>query len=405
MTSFFSHFFNNFPKDKGIRKSSMHKYYKLFAESKDFRIPVFQLNNITTILTSLNILIEENDEYVRLNNLLDFHSKEVHREPALIIQPNFELTVKPFISLKDSITLATAIELKKYDLFSHFSLTRESFLRAFDNGIESEEILNILSHLSNKEIPQNVAISLKDWEEDHKKVKLYTGVVLKVSSDKQLLIDKTEFLKPYIIEKLAPGIYLLDEKQERLWMEALKELSISPLPARSGNDEDKSPNPILHESFLSEEIVPVKHREWTIPERTKKTPIGTHIKSLLLKLEKSGIKGDEKKEIEARIKRKLIILESQINRGIIRPEITEAKGMNFQGKVRLIESALLNKSDHLQLTHYTQEGVDHILVQPMELITEEKEKTLIGKILPDEEMIKIKVSKISKVKKIRSSLF
>ena len=401
---FFTNTFNQFPRGLEIQKSSLNCFYKLYSESKTDNFPLFQLNKTTEILKLLHLLIE-NDEHLKINNSLTFDNTEVHSEPVLVIQPNFEITVKPFINLKDSMDLATAMDLKKYDLFSHFTLTRESFLRAYDKGIKSEEIMAKMEELSGKEVPQNIRVSLKDWEEDHKKVKLYSGVVLKVSEDKQMLIDNTDFLNPYIQEVLAPGVYLLDQSQERLWMEALGELSISPLPALKDSIEIQSSENQSDLLFSQPEQSSSLEQLWQVNQINEENTINSHILELLQKLESSGIKGDEKKEIEARIKRKLIIMESQINSGIIRPEITEAKGMNFQGKVRLIESALTNRSDRLELSHYTNAGIITILVQPVELLKEDKERTLIGKVLPDDEVMKIKVSKISKVKKIRSSLF
>jgi len=404
LSIFFTNFLNEFPKGKAISKQSVNRYYKLYVEAKHEKLPLFQLNKITEILKVMSILIESED-FLRINSSLDFFHKEKHDEPPLIIQPNFEITVKPFLNLEDSIFLATALEIRQYDLFSRFALTRESFLQAYDKGIKSEAILEKLHELSRKEIPQNVKISLKDWEDDHRKVKLYTGIVLKVSEDKQMLIDKTDYMKPYIREILAPGVYLLDQEQEKLWIEALKELSISPLPASRKIETGENLDRTFDDRFTNDGVEINERKDWIDPEKNQLSQIDSHIDLLLRKLETSGIKGDEKKEIEARIQRKLIIIESQINRGIIRPEITEAKGMNFQGKVRLIESALSNSSDRLELTYYTSTGVNSVLVQPAELLKEEKERTLIGKILPDEELIKIKISKISKVKKIRSSLF
>ena len=362
MTTFFTDFLNHFPKDMAIHKLSLNRYYKLYCEKHNSIYAPFKLNKISDVLKSLTLLIDVED-YVKINSLLDFFHEEKHSEPPLVIQPNFEITVKPFIDLQKSILLANAMEIRKYDLFSHFTLNRESFLRAFDKGIKSEEILEKLKDLSEKEIPQNVRISLKDWEEDHRKVKLYTGVVLKVSEDKQMLIEKTDFMKPFILEILAPGVYLLDSDQEKLWMEALGELSISPLPANNRTDGNCGPISAYNEKVFVFENALEKRRNWNTVDSDDNSRIEAQINGLLTNLSKSGIQGDEKKEIEARIKRKLIIMESQINRGIIRPEITEAKGMNFQGKVRLIESALSNKSDRLELSHYTTEGVHSILVQ------------------------------------------
>lgn len=404
MALFFTRFFNNFPVNRSIEAESLNRYYKLYCESRIGNIPPFSLNRISETFRLLNIILDE-DHFIRINGLLDFFHEEKHREPPLIIQPNFEITVKPFISLSESITPVHALEIKNYDLFSRFTLTRDSFLRAFDKGIGSDEILGILENLSRKEVPQNIVISLKDWEEDHKKAKLYRGIVLKVSEDKQMLIEQTDFLKPYICATLAPGVYLLDQTQEKLWMEALRELSISPLPASAIIKDSRTGINMDKDISLPAYLTLSERKEWSETGHPDNRKIDDHVKQLLIKLEKSGIQGDEKKELEARIKRKLIIYESQINRGIIRPEITEAKGMNFQGKIRLIESALHNKSDRLELSYYTADGVQAILVQPLEVLKDEKEKTLVGKILPDQEIINIKVSKISRVKKIRSSLF
>ncbi len=404
MTDFFISLYNHFPSGKTIEKDSLNRYYTIYCDRNKEGKAQFQFNHISDILVNLNIFIEQDDS-VRINEVLDFSGSVQHSEAPLVIQPNFEITVKPFITLPDSLLLAHALEIQQYDLFSRFILNRESFLRAFDKGIKSDEILEKLMSLSGEEVPQNVVISLKDWEDDHRKVTLYSGVVLKVSQDKQMLIEQTDFLKPYIREILAPGVYLLSSEQEKLWMEALAELSISPLPVSDDTSKIDNSEYSTFSGFTAQKEWIAKREKWTEREQTENSLIEEHIEKLMKKLSSSGIQGDEKKEITARIKRRLIILESQINRGIIRPEITEAKGMNFQGKVRLIESALLNKSDRLELNHYTTDGIQSILVQPQELLKEDKERTLIGKILPDGENINIKVSKISRVKKIRSSLF
>lgn len=404
LIDFFASVYSNFPENRAIHRDSLNRFYALYCGHKKKTPVPYLLNRISEVLIDLNVFIEEND-YIKINSLLDFPHNEQHSESPIVIQPNFEITVKPFITLPDIYALSNAIEIRQYDLYSRYILNRESFLRAYDKGIKSEIILERLGELSGKEIPQNVVISLKDWEEDHKKVSLFSGVVLKVSSDKQLLIDKTDFLKPYIKEVLAPGVYMLSKNQEKQWMAALGELSISPLPVDNMTDEapdsDSIPEalPVFNEELLA------KRRNWIEITDVKNTSIEDQKERLLKVLKNSGMQGDEKKEITTRINRRLIIMESQINRGIIRPEITEAKGMNFQGKVRLIESALQNRSAKLELNYYTPDGIQTILVQPLELLKDDKERTLIGKILPDEEMINIKVSKISKVKKIRSSLF
>jgi hypothetical protein len=53
------------------------------------------------------------------------------------------------------------------------------------------------------------------------------------------------------------------------------------------------------------------------------------------------------KELLLRIEKGLILQENQIHAGTIRPDITEARGLNYTSKLRLIEMAL-SKQDMLE---------------------------------------------------------
>jgi len=399
MTDFFVRFYKNFPEGKAISTDSIAPFFLIFCSTG----PSFYAERVKKILHDLNILVLSG-EGLKLNGMLQLGKKEPrHQDHPVIVQPNFEVTVKQTASLKDFLETAGALELSQYDLYSRFNLTRKSFLRAFSRGLTTARLMDTLETQSGKDIPQNIYISLKDWASEHEKVTLFQGTVMKVSEDKRIFIEKTDILRPFIKEELAEGIYLLKGGFERQWTEALESLSITPrIIDGSTTDREENRFPVAE-----------KKLNWTTPPKwfwndsSPKLPESGKdtVDKLLKTLDKSAIKGDEKKELEARIRRKLIFHPTQINKGIVRPEINEARGMNFQGKVRLVESALQNSSDRLELSYFAGGDTRTILVQPLELKKEEKDRILTGRILPDEEPITIKVSKISRIRKIRSSLF
>ncbi|MBN2657678.1 MAG: helicase-associated domain-containing protein [Spirochaetales bacterium] len=400
MTDFFIRFYKNFPPGRVILNDSLAPFFLIFCSIG----PAFHPERVKKLLCDLNILVSSG-EGLKLNGVLRLGEKGVprHNDHPLIVQPNFEITVKQTASLKELLETAGALDLTQYDLYSRFSLSRKSFLRAFSCGLTPVQLIDDLEKLSGKEIPQNISISLDDWAREHEKVVLYKGTVMKVAEDKRIFIEKTDVLTPFIQEVLADGVYLMKNGFERQWMDALENLSITPRVIDSTH--------VKKEENGSQ--IPVKHLNWKSSSRNlwKREDERTACKEedrtgeLLKILDRSGIKGDEKKELDARIRRKLIFHPSQINKGIVRPEITEARGMNYQGKVRLVESALQNSSDRLELTYFSGGDSRTILVQPLELKKEENDKILEGRILPDEETITLRVSKISKIRKIRSSLF
>ncbi|MBB6481592.1 hypothetical protein [Spirochaeta isovalerica] len=399
MADFFVRFFKNFPEGRSVYSDSLAPYFLIFCSTG----PAFHPEKVQKILCDLNILVHSG-QGLKLNGILQFREENSpHDDHPLIVQPNFEVTVRQTASLGDLIETAGALDLIQYDLYSRFSLTRKSFLRAFSGGLTPVQLRDHLETLSGKDIPQNISISLDDWASEHEKVMIYKGTVMKVAEDKRIFIEKTDVLKPFILEVLADGVYMMKEGYERQWLEALENLSITPRVMDSSLEKKEEFNtPVL-----------TKHFNWKLTTRSlwnqtfrEDSEKGTELTEKLLKiLDKSGIKGDEKKELEARIRRKLIFHPNQINKGIVRPEITEARGMNFQGKVRLVESALQNSSDRLELTYFSGGDARSILVQPLELKKEENDRILEGRILPDEEPIVLRVSKISKIRKIRSSLF
>jgi len=100
---------------------------------------------------------------------------------TLIVQPNFEiLLLEPdFPTLYKVLPFTLAQQI---GVASRLILTRASVLRAVDRGAKINVILATLEESSQKELPQNVVYTLKDWVKDYKEVRISQVYLLEVDS-------------------------------------------------------------------------------------------------------------------------------------------------------------------------------------------------------------------------------
>ena len=110
----------------------------------------------------------------------DTSSANGHR--ALILQPNFEL----LLLQPDMPTLYSILpiaQVNQVDVVSRLTLTRASVLHGMEKGLDIEQILQVLEEHSQKEVPQNVAYTLRDWVKLYKDVRISQVLLLEVSSE------------------------------------------------------------------------------------------------------------------------------------------------------------------------------------------------------------------------------
>lgn len=101
---------------------------------------------------------------------------------ALILQPNFEL----LLLQPDMPTLYSVLpfaQVNQIDIVSRLTLTRASVLHGIEQGMDIEQILQTLESHSQKEVPQNVAYTLRDWVKSYKDVRISQVLLLEVSSE------------------------------------------------------------------------------------------------------------------------------------------------------------------------------------------------------------------------------
>ena len=79
-------------------------------------------------------------------------------------------------------------------------------------------------------------------------------------------------------------------------------------------------------------------------------------RNLIERLTSLSLPKEVAEEIRARIDKRIILFPEQIHAGMARQEKTEAGGLDYIGKVRLIEKAISSKKDLLEVIERTSKG-------------------------------------------------
>ncbi len=391
---------NTIPENKSFTLKSIKKLLLLIIKksSVDYLNP----DSILDSLISLKFLVFSGKRYVVNPHLKSHLSLKGNAEPPLIVQPSFDITVKPWISLKDGVKFAGVTEIKKFDLYPDFELNRSSYTRGHDCKLHSGNIIEILKKLSERPVPQNISVSVESWEEDYNRVHLYEGIILTVNSDKRMIIEHLQKLHPYILRELADGIYLMDSENVKEWRIIIENAGIN-VPGIQKNTSVSESTAIFHKMEILKESDILR-----IPTISPVSFVETSDfrNELNIKLDSLKLSPQEQDGFKVRIDKKLILYPDQIQKGNIRNEKTEASGMDYIGKVRLIERTLESKNELLEVTFGSPiEKLTTYLVKPVDFDKSQEDLLLNAISLPEEKNIQLIVRKMSKVKRLKSSLF
>jgi len=368
-------------------------------------------------------------------------------EAGIILQPNFDIAAKPDLSLREGLVLAAAAHLRRYDTLSQYELSKESFAQALSLGFHGREVSRELERLSAHATPQNVSFSLDVWEREYGSLALFEGVVIAADEDRMHLIEHLEELRKFIRLRLAPGIYLTDRSSLPECRRILKAAGIDLFPpvrrseefapgggfpdSVGGTDEGgrelqqtlfDPPEPvhteparprgsILHPRGFS----PMKPaggpgvRERNDPEGRDDAErfIGAEklMKELERLLDEAAFPEDQDREIRERIRKKLVLVREQLRPDSGRKEKSEAKGLDYVGKVLVIEQTLKNPSNYLEIILRAQDGAPtRVFARPRELKKTGTDLILVAATIPEDRPLEIPVKKISLVRRLRGFL-
>ncbi len=351
----------------------------------------------------------------------------LQQEQPLLVQPNYECTARPWLPLDPGYILAAACRITAYNLFPRYSLTKDTYMRSRDMGLSRSQLQQALEELNRAPLPSGIDSTFSSWEGEYNSLALYRGIVLTIAPERRALADHNEEFRRYILQELAPGVYWMDPKKEETWRKILIRGGFESVPAvrepdtpaadKPSRREPVSPSPqhpLPRESSPEEpQAVPSGAPEgeqklfslpWQPPQPVENSP--EELRNRLLKIIKESSWDDEKREeLTDRVLRGVILREDQMTPGLIRREKRQARGLDYPGKVRLIEQTLVQPEDQLEVTCRDKEGQpESFVLRPLELSRHGSDLILEGK--DEEEQIRtIRVRKIASVRRISYSVF
>ncbi len=337
-----------------------------------------------------------------------FNSGSAHQNPErLRIQANFEITAPGILPLRDEISAALCSNIKSCDLTRIYELTKPAFAAALDSGLSMKDIAEALAGASAVPIPQNISFSMQAWEKEYKSISLNYGVVMTVSRERLPIIEHTPGLKDFVTAEPAPGVFILDPAGEAEWRKAFADAGFDMLPgihSGSAGSGARFPSRELHlPDEAAEGIKIFKGNLHGDPDSI--------MDELGLRITKLRMSEENRQKLGARVKKKLILSESQLVVSNRPEERGEAGGLDHRAKIRLAERAI-ELENLLEITTARDLELDKTLVKPLRLEktdTEQPDKPpvyhIIGIELPDEKEFQIPVTRISYLKMLKSSLF
>lgn len=356
---------------------------------------------------------DENEQDIYcVSPLFKADDSPIENAKVLSIDAGFSITIMPGLSLGQMISLISFMNCVRYDTAAVFEITKASVMRAFDAGITPEKIFSLLAQYSAYDIPPNFKISVEEWYSSFSSAALYKGYILKVNANNCVLTEKNPVLAPYIKLKLSDGIYLLDiysDEEAKLLLHKSGLDFIGNIKSFEKNN-DVLLLPVL-EPDVSKKISSLcKNSENSITENSAKTasaiPADTKNQQKLLaslhkELNSMEMASEQKEGLSDRIDRRIILNAEQLRPTSVRFEVLEATGMDYSGKIHVIENAIDNGC---MIEFSTADNSNVVMATPVFLLNKKTNASLRLTTEPDKAELEIPVGTIQYVKKLRGSV-
>lgn len=241
---------------------------------------------------------------------------------VLTLEPNFQVQIlpeAPFI-----LGVALGMTLERFDTLSLYNLTKESFHAAVKAGYTAARLETELKQHQGFKLVENFAQTLDNWNDYFTTSHLYHGYIFTIETQKNHLLASTGALAAFIDREIAPCVYLLKHKPDELFFNALAKLGL----AHPMNHHTQPPQP---------PITPMPVFATPVACPTSPAPMLSGENDL-----KELAGSTENADLKYRIQRKVILFKEQLEQE--EPRVLEARGIDFQTKLRLIERAIEQKN-------------------------------------------------------------
>ena len=331
-----------------------------------------RLLNYAETLGIVNVSNENSSGKVVFRNPNFFaHFSDTQKQAMLKTDSAFNITLMRGFAPNKIFPLVKFADIVKFDTVAQFEINKDSVIRALDCGTNSKSIIEFLQERSNLKLPEALEISLKEWEDAYKSISIYKGFVIKLDGKSAALAEQNSHLKQHIFERLAPGIFLLDCADEAKVERLLKRCGIENAgkikTAENKNAEShfsKIGNsralfdaaPIAKEvaskksSENDDEKIPAKNSSKKKKESAALKPFNeteNFLQNIFKSIDALELSDEQKDTLRDMAASKMIVNSAQLRAPTIPVEKKSARGMDYQGKVHVIEQALRKKEQIL----------------------------------------------------------
>ncbi|MFW5694617.1 MAG: hypothetical protein ACOCYB_05575 [Alkalispirochaeta sp.] len=342
-------------------------------------------------------------------------SSEYSGSGEIRVQANMEISLPPGVTYAHALTVAQIGELIRYDVVPSFRLSDSSIAAARRDGIDRplEQLREIVG-----ELPQNVRFLIERWQERAGAVRLLRGLLLIAGAEEATILQGSQEFVELLREEAAPGVFLMKDEPRQV-ERLLGKLELGTATMVEGQRPVDVDIPEYDRLFrrYQQPAITRGRRELTgaTPQRdsadaaessgeTNANTAEDLMRSLKETLHRQDLPEDIRQELELRIERKLILFPEQIRRDVIPQYGTEARGLDYLGKIRLIEQAIAN-GDMLEIVTRAASGApQRVLVQPREVVERGSDLMLRARQEPDHQAIRIRIRRISLVRRLSGTL-
>lgn len=284
---------------------------------------------------------------IRHNNLMAVNEAIfdiVEDEKPLLISNTYEVTVNQNAKLSCMLPLLPSLRAKQLLTFASFDFDRITCEKLFQKSLNSEQIVALFEATSPHSIPQNVRGSIQQWYESYSLINLYFGYVLCVDKKKRFLFTKDAPLETLVKKEIAEGVYLLHAKNTQEIDAILKKFGVDFISFVE-NIEFEKYEATYSSLSQTQPTLGAKKKQTLKTDIAKREKAYTQKqKEFLTLLTNSSFEKDVRDVLFDRIQRRLILSQTQVTPESLNNLPKKAEGMDFLGKVKLLEEAKANGS-------------------------------------------------------------
>ena len=343
--------------------------------------------------------------------------------------------VLPSASLRDLIALLDIGILGSASGAWTIKITRASARRAFASGRSLDDILRTLERLSGMPVPQSLSFDVGAWEDEYNSIRLFRGYMLSADPASARIIEQSGVLARFPHEMLSEGLYYFGNIQAAAIEKALMDIGLPPPALRNSarGATTKSHRPPPAEAGVSAVLQPAAARSAKHDAHSLQPSPAAQVgptalefaesgaspllgeagpspeKFLLAEIDRLKLPDATREKLEKRLRRKLIYTLDQLH-AMVKAEDAgsgesagsseagfSARGLDFNGKIRIIQTALKSKYSRLDI-RWTREGeVISAALRPVSLQKTERDYILEGEDVSSGAALSIRVGSMMQV--------